>query len=82
MIHVDSDDWIEPDMLEKLYACAMDTKADIVCCNISLEYKSRQENLCYPYKEEQYKDLLYIDVLSLFKFGTNCIISQTCLSHS
>ena len=41
----------------------MDTKADIVCCNISLEYKSRQENLCYPYKEEQYKDLLYIDVL-------------------
>ena len=63
VIHVDSDDWIEPDMLEKLYACAMDTKADIVCCNISLEYKSRQENLCYPYKEEQYKDLLYIDVL-------------------
>ena len=35
VIHVDSDDWIEPDMLERLYACAMDTKADIVCCNIS-----------------------------------------------
>ena len=30
---VDSDDWIEPDMIEKLYAAAVETSADIVTCD-------------------------------------------------
>lgn len=32
-IHVDSDDWVEPDMLEKLYAEAKRTNADVVICD-------------------------------------------------
>ena len=32
-IHVDADDWIEPDMLESLTACALSTGADMVFCD-------------------------------------------------
>lgn len=33
IIHVDPDDWVELDMLEKLYQNALDTSADIVICD-------------------------------------------------
>lgn len=42
VIHVDSDDWVDFDMLEKLYCKAKDTNADIVGCNITHEYKTYQ----------------------------------------
>ena len=38
VIHVDSDDWIDLDMLEKLYERAKETHADIVGCNLTHEY--------------------------------------------
>lgn len=33
IIHCDPDDWIEPDMYGKMYARAVETKADIVACH-------------------------------------------------
>ena len=33
MIHCDSDDWVELDMYEKLYAKAISSQADITVCN-------------------------------------------------
>lgn len=42
IIHVDSDDWIDNDMLELLYLKAKETGADIVGCNITHEYKKCQ----------------------------------------
>lgn len=38
IINVDSDDWVEPYYLEKLYTEAECTGADIVCCNLIREY--------------------------------------------
>ncbi len=32
-IQIDSDDWCEPTMLEELYAKAIESGADVVCCN-------------------------------------------------
>ena len=32
-IHVDADDWVEPDMLESLVACAREKGADLVVCD-------------------------------------------------
>lgn len=29
---IDSDDWVEPDYLEKLFQSALDTQSDVVCC--------------------------------------------------
>lgn len=38
IIHVDSDDWQEPSMLEKLYDVAISYDADIVMCDFYREY--------------------------------------------
>lgn len=37
-IHIDPDDWIEPEMLETLYSTAKDDDADIVVCDFLLDY--------------------------------------------
>lgn len=41
MIHVDPDDWVEPDYLEKLHGKALETGADIVLCNYIEEYRKK-----------------------------------------
>lgn len=42
VIHVDSDDWVDHDMLELLYLKAKETDADIVGCNVTHEYGTKQ----------------------------------------
>lgn len=42
VIHVDPDDWIEPDYLEKLHCTAEKENADITFCDIFIEYSDRQ----------------------------------------
>lgn len=42
VIHVDSDDWVDLDMLELLYSKAKETNADIVGCNLTHEYGTNQ----------------------------------------
>ena len=37
-IHADPDDWVEPDMLQELYAEAQRTNADMVICDFLQEY--------------------------------------------
>ncbi len=48
---VDSDDYVEYDMFERMYAKAHDTKADVVCCQIVYRY-----NLYAEKKEFQHLD--------------------------
>lgn len=43
VIHVDPDDWLEPDYLRLLYQQAEKDKADIAFCDIFIEYSDRQE---------------------------------------
>ena len=38
----DSDDWVEPEMYEKMYSCAKRTCADVVYSNYYIEYRSKQ----------------------------------------
>lgn len=38
VIHIDSDDWVEENMLETLYVKAMDENADFVYCDYAEEY--------------------------------------------
>ena len=38
-IHVDPDDWVEPEMLRELYDKAMECDADMVICDYISEYK-------------------------------------------
>lgn len=41
-IHVDSDDWVDPAMLEELYCKAKEENADIVICDYHTHKKGRQ----------------------------------------
>lgn len=41
IIHVDSDDWVEPDYISTLVTTAMDTGADMVYCDFYKEYGSK-----------------------------------------
>ena len=40
-IHVDPDDWVEPEMLEKLYEKAKEEDADMVFCDFYMEYENK-----------------------------------------
>jgi glycosyltransferase involved in cell wall biosynthesis len=41
ILFADSDDWLEPDMLEKLYRTAVDGNFDMVCCDYYDCYENR-----------------------------------------
>ena len=41
-IHADPDDWVEPNMLEELYAKAKEDDADMVICDFYEEHKNKQ----------------------------------------
>jgi len=54
--HIDSDDWIEPDMIEQMYNKAETEQADIVVCDFIIEKKNTKE-YCrdfVPSKQEDY----------------------------
>lgn len=42
-IHIDSDDWVEPTMLEEIYKEAIMTKADIIITDYFIEQDSKQQ---------------------------------------
>ena len=52
VIHVDSDDWVDIDMLELLYTKAKAVNADIVGCNITHEYANYQCVFKQDYSDE------------------------------
>ena len=55
----DADDWVEPDMYEKLYRKAVETNADIVMCDYWSEYPNgKQVASCYGKEPMQQDDLL------------------------
>lgn len=43
VIFIDGDDWIEPDMLQKMYACAIENQSDVAICSFVLEYGKKKE---------------------------------------
>lgn len=57
VIHVDSDDWVDLDMLEKLYRKAKDTNADIVGCNVTHEYQDYQRIFRQSYSDEMEENI-------------------------
>ncbi len=48
VLHTDSDDWVELDMVSSLYNKTKETDADIVCCNMVVECSHKQVNIKTP----------------------------------
>lgn len=78
-IHVDPDDWIEPEMLMTLYEKAISTDTDLVACDFLLDYGTRQV-VCSQKPDDSapyLKQLLMQEV-----HGSLCNkLIRTCLYH-
>lgn len=48
IFHCDGDDWVEPDMLEKLYTAAKEHDADIVYCDFYLSFEKNERYMSNP----------------------------------
>ena len=46
--HCDSDDWVEPDMLQKMYDTASGKEADIVYCDFFLSFEKNERYMSNP----------------------------------
>ena len=44
VIHLDSDDWVEPNWLESMYTKALLDNADVVVCDFAMVYQGHQED--------------------------------------
>ena len=55
--HCDSDDWVEPEMLEKMYDAAKAADADIVYCDFFLSFEKNERYMSNP-RYETAEDLL------------------------
>ena len=63
IIHLDSDDWIEPNMIEELVKKQIETNAHIVSCNAIAHYADREEPLSepnYTSKDEMMRSILLL----------------------
>ena len=55
--HCDSDDWVEPEMLETMYNAAKAADADIVYCDFFLSFEKKERYMSNP-KYEMAEDML------------------------
>ena len=77
VIHCDSDDWCEPDMYEQMYKVAVSENADIVCCDISMEYIGRSVCNRYKYAIETRQHLLELKLDLLYSSLCNKLIRRS-----
>lgn len=57
IIHCDSDDYIDKDMLEKMYNKALITNADIVMVDVYKEFRNKKQLVKAPYDKDKSKIL-------------------------
>lgn len=64
IIHCDSDDWVEPDMYEKLYTKASEGHLDMVICSMRWVYPDHTEPIHGVTRSDDIvESLLYMDIL-------------------
>lgn len=80
-IHIDSDDWVEPTMLEELYQCAYDNDADMVICDY-IEHLNGKTHYC---KQKPTSTKPFQVMFDLFQqlHGSCCnkLIKSTCYNN-
>lgn len=82
VIHADSDDWVEPTMLEELYSQAKKEDADVVICDF---YSNSDENQLYVVQKPSSTNGLQV-ASDLFQqlHGSCCnkLVKRTCYSEA
>ena len=44
---IDSDDWVEPEMIEKMYRAAREQEADLVICDFVMDWETKEKESLY-----------------------------------
>lgn len=55
--HCDSDDWLEPDMLEKMVKASIDNHADFVYCDFFLSFAEKERYMAQPHFTDKFEAL-------------------------
>lgn len=80
---VDSDDWIEPDMYEKMYQAAVTADADVVFCNVFADEDEKQRKYLDSGIYDRYRietEILPLSLGGISKKGANGVIRwSNCL---
>lgn len=81
---VDVDDWIDLDMIEKLYQQTEDGKIDIIRCGYIREYSDHQESFIISNKKikiTQNKSIIYNKFLNNYDLASPCgqLIRKSCI---
>lgn len=86
VIFIDSDDYLDCNMLEDLYNVALKTGADVVCCNFYLEFLNK--TISNRRTEQNFEYDIDNVVLSIHLFGDitpylwNKLIKSTCIGNN
>lgn len=82
VLHCDSDDWVETDMLEYMYEKAVQKNADIVCCEAFKERSDGKFRYQYKYEEETIENgLLSLQVEEIHIAIWNKLIKKTLFTE-
>ena len=77
-IHLDPDDWVEPDMLEKLYKKAIETSADMVICDYYVNFDNKQKLFQQDPQSEIPSDIIQALFQRLHGSLWNKLIKSVC----
>lgn len=80
-IHVDPDDWVEPQMLERLYEKAKDTEADMVVCDFYYNTQEKQWRCKQNPKSDNPNKVAYALFLGLHGSLWNKLIRSACYTE-
>lgn len=80
-IHVDSDDWIEDQMLEEMYHCAVSNDSDMVICDLVTHKKSGVEYWCQRPSSLSSQTVLGETLYHLYGSLCNKLIRKDCYSR-
>lgn len=64
---VDSDDWIDPNYFEELYATATSTKSDIVCAYVDTDVSNLSKNGKFSVTVDEYNNLYNVRMKNLVR---------------
>lgn len=82
IIHIDPDDWIEDDMLEKLYSKAITDNADMVICDFIYEYTNSHKNIYVKQKPTSLQSNIVLKNLFQHLHGSCCnkLVKRECFN--
>ncbi len=78
IIHADPDDWVEPDMLEELYRKAVEDNADMVICDMFVNYPNKQVYQTQSPSEHNHETVLKELFLQLHGSCCNKLVRRGC----